>query len=173
LLNYRCINIYTVRYVFELDHIYPEFLANSESHYFIEALSELLGVSSDDHYINSITEGSTIINGMISASSWQHAVEIQKAIGKRTLVGSVVISVIAVIYERDEPRMLPEGIVSVDEEIAFFVGVLVGGSVILITLIVVIIKRRNKAQINVQIVNDNHRNMEKEEELGNSQEIEK
>lgn len=56
-----------------------------------------------------------------------------------------------------------------DDNIAFFVGVLVGGIAILVILVIVIIRRRNKAQINVQIINDNRQiGQDKSEYLSNT-----
>lgn len=98
LFGTRCIGIYTVGYIYEIDLAYNSFMNEGLSGDFIISLSSAIGVNPYDNYIHNITKGSTIVTGVVSAASPANAQLIMSSIQSSTATGFPKLSSHASIY---------------------------------------------------------------------------
>ena len=148
LFSSRCAGMFTVVYQYELNVNYSDFLQNSQSDTFVNAISAASGVNSNDTYITSVREGSTIVGGTLSSSSQSNANTIQSSLSS-SLTGFTVLSSSATVYYGTDPYTPPAdttpGSTTITPvNIGLIVGVVVGG-VVFIAILVVIIYKCKKA----------------------------
>ena len=67
LINFRCRKQFHLAFTYKLDYDYNAFLSNMKSEVLIGALMNILKVKYNDIFITSITNGSTIVSGVVSA----------------------------------------------------------------------------------------------------------
>jgi hypothetical protein len=123
--------MYTVGFEYKLDFDYNTFLANSESDNFINKIASITGVSSNDTYINSITQGSTVVSGSVSTSGSSSAQQIQQSLSTGT-TGYTVLSQSATVYYGDQAQPTEE---APKTNVGLIVGVTIG-SVAAVAIIV-------------------------------------
>lgn len=65
----RCHGKHTVSFKFEIDKDLTDFLTSGDQQTFIDGLASLLEIDSDDIVIDAIKEGSSVVEGSVSANS--------------------------------------------------------------------------------------------------------
>lgn len=91
LSNFRCINQYNVAFYYLLDYNYAQFMTSGKSEDLIKALQTITGAAYTDIFLMKIRQGSTSVEGVISAANSSAASQIYNTIKKSTLPSFVVL----------------------------------------------------------------------------------
>lgn len=155
----RCIGMYTVNYDLKIDLSYSNFMVNAKSGDLMTKLSSHLKNDPNDIYITSITEGSTVVSGTISASSASNAQSLQSSMAglsnSNILTEFPILAASTVIYYGDnvyaEKKKEPQS--STYNRTGLIVGVTIGSVafVIIVGIIIyVLVKRHQDTQQKVE-----------------------
>lgn len=92
LVNNKCYTNYTVKYTYKLSHAYKDFLQNTKSEPFRQAIAAKLNISKSRIVLSSISEGSTVIGGAIMTENEADANNISSTLSSGNLTDFTTMS---------------------------------------------------------------------------------
>ncbi len=92
LVNNKCHTNYTVKYTYKLSHAYKDFLQNTKSESFRQAIAAKLNISKSRIVLSSISEGSTVIGGAIMTENEADANNISSTLSNGNLTDFTTMS---------------------------------------------------------------------------------